>query len=113
MTDTPSDRRQHPRVQVSFDVDIWVDVAGSQARTDGRLVDLSAGGGFLELDDGYPVGRRLRLQFYLPTLGTVGCQAIVRRHLEGSGVGVKFLDIDLPNRTLIAAFVRKHEVRLH
>ena len=112
MTDTPSDQRRYPRTQVSFDIDVWVDVAGSQARTGGRLVVLSAGGGFLELDDGYPVGSPLRLQFELATVGRISCRAMVRRHLEGSGVGVKFLDIDLADRTLIAAFVKKHEARL-
>ena len=64
------------------------------------------------LDDGYPVGRPLRLRFELATLGRIGCRAIVRRHLEGSGVGVEFLDIDPADRTLIAAFVRKHEAQL-
>ena len=112
MTDTPADQRRYPRTQVSFDIDVWVDDAGSQTRTSGRLVVLSAGGAFLELDDGYPVGKPLRLRFELATLGWIGCRAIVRRHLEGSGVGVEFLDIDPANRTLIAAFVRKHEARL-
>ncbi|MCH7746646.1 MAG: PilZ domain-containing protein [Acidobacteria bacterium] len=50
MTETPSDRRQFPRVPVSFDVDVEVEPAGRPARTMvGRLADLSAGGAFLEL----------------------------------------------------------------
>ena len=112
MTDTSSDRRRYPRTQVSFDIDVWVDDAGSQTRTSGRLVVLSAGGAFLELDVGYPVGKPLRLRFELATLGRIGCRTIVRRHLEGSGVGVEFLDIDRADRALIAAFVRTHEARL-
>ena len=112
MTDTASDRRQYPRTQVSFDIDVWVDDAQSQGRTGGRLVVLSAGGAFLELDDGYPVGRHLRLRFELATLSKIGCQAIVRRHLDGRGAGVEFLDIDPTDRTRITAFVKKHQARL-
>ena len=112
MTDTPSDQRRYPRTQVSFDIDVWADVAGSQAPIGGRLVVLSAGGGFLELDAGYPVGSPLRLQFEVATVGRISCRAMVRRHLEGSEVGVTFLDIDLADRTLIAAFVKKHDARL-
>ncbi len=113
MTDTPSDQRRYPRTQVSFDIDVWVDGAGSQVRTGGRLVVLSAGGAFLELDDDYPVGRPLRLQFYLATLGTVGCRAILRSYLQSTGVGVEFLDIDPADRARITAFVEKHQARLH
>ncbi len=109
MTDTPSNQRRYPRTQVSFDIDVWVDGAGSQVRTGGRLVVLSAGGAFLELDDDYPVGRPLRLQFYLATLGTVGCRAILRRYLQGTGIGVEFLDIDPADRARITAFVEKHQ----
>ena len=72
MADPTSDRRQYPRAQVSFDIDVWVDGAGRQVRTAGRLVVLSAGGAFLELDEDYPVGRPLRLRFELAALGKVG-----------------------------------------
>ena len=109
MIDTPSDERRYPRAQVSFDIDVWVGGAGSQVRTGGRLVDLSAGGGFLELDHDYPVGRPLRLQFYLATLGTVGCRAVLRRYLQGTGVGVEFLDIDPADRARITTFVEKQQ----
>ncbi len=112
LTDTPSDQRRYPRTQVSFDIDVWVTDAGRETRTSGRLVVLSAGGAFLELDDGYPVGGRLRLRFELADLGRIGCRAIVRCHLEDRGVGVEFLHIDLADRTRIMAFVQKHQARL-
>ncbi len=113
MIDMPSDQRRYPPTQVSFDIEVWVDGAGSQVGTGGRLVDLSAGGAFLELDHDYPVGRPLRLQFYLATLGTVGCRAVLRRYLQGTGVGVEFLDIDPADRARITAFVEKHQAKLH
>ena len=113
MTDTPTDQRRYPRTQVSFDIAVWVDGAGSQVQTRGRLVVLSAGGAFLELDDEYPVGKPLRLQFYLATLGKVGCRAILRRYLQGTGVGVEFLDVDPADRAHITAFVEEHQARLH
>ena len=112
MTDPASDRRQYPRAHVSFDIDVWIDGAGNQVRTAGRLVVLSAGGAFLELDDDYPVGRPLRLRFELAALGKVGCRAILRRYHHGTGVGVEFLEVDPADRARITAFVKKHEVTL-
>ena len=96
MTDTPlGSRRRFPRVQVSFDVDVRVEYAGRHARTvGGRLVVLGADGAFLELDDAYPVGSLMHVRFELPTLGEIGCLAIVRHAIEDAGVGVEFLDIE-------------------
>ena len=112
MADPTSDRRQHPRAQVSFDIDVWVDGAGRQVRTAGRLVVLSAGGAFLELDEDYPVGRPLRLRFELAALGKVGCRAIPRRYHHGTGVGVEFLEVDPADQARITAFVKKHQATL-
>ena len=86
-------------------------VDGSNSRTSGRLVVLSAGGAFIELDYGYPVGRPLGLQFEVGDLDTIGCRAIVRRHLEDRGVGVEFLNIDPADRDLLTTFVKQHESR--
>ena len=86
--------------------------AGRQVRTAGRLVVLSAGGAFLELDEGYPVGRPLRLRFELAALGKVGCRAILRRYHHGTGVGVEFLEVDPADQARITAFVKKHQATL-
>ncbi len=111
MTDTPSgSRRRFPRVQVSFDVDVRVEPAGRQARAvGGRLVVLGAGGAFLELDAAYPIGSLMHARFELPTLGEIGCRAIVRDAIEDTGVGVEFLDIDGVEHRRIVAFVTKHQ----
>ena len=82
MTDTPSHRRKYPRTRVSFDRDVSGDGAGSQRRTSGRLVVLSASDAFVGLDDAYPVDRPLDLRFEVSDVGTIGCRANVRGHLE-------------------------------
>ena len=98
--DTPSDRRQSPRVRVfgADDVDVWVDGAEDQERRSGRLVDLSAGGASLALDHGYPTGTCLSVRFQLVRLGEISCRAIVRRDIEGKGVGIEFLDLEAPEQ---------------
>ncbi len=107
MTDTPSYRRQFPRTQVGFDVDVRVDGLRKRRRTCGRLVVLSARGALLELDEGYPIGTLLRMGFELATPGEIDCRAIVRRAIAGKGVGVEFLDIEPGDRERIAAFVEQ------
>ncbi len=110
---TLSDRRQFPRVRVSFDVDVRVEPARRPARTVvGRIVDLGAGGAFLELDDTFPLGMLMRVQFELPTVVEICCRAIVRYSFEGTkvtGVGIEFLDIKDVERRHIVAFVTKYQ----
>ena len=54
----------------------------------------------------------MHVRFELPTLGDISCRAIVRRAIEGTGVGVEFLDIDGVEHRRIVAFVTKHQVDL-
>ena len=113
MTDTPSVHRKFPRVAVSFAVEVQVEPDSGKARTvGGRLVVLGAGGAFLELDDAFPLGLLMHVRFEVPTLGEIGCRAMVRYLIEGTGVGVEFLDIKGVERRRIVAFVTKHQ-RLH
>ena len=109
MTEAPSDRRRFPRAQVSFDVDVRVDVGGKHERSSGRLIVLSAGGAFLALDDGYPMGTFLRVQFKLVPIGEIARTAIVRRAVDGTGAAVEFLDLSDPQERRILAFIAKHE----
>ncbi len=90
------------------DVDVRVDRAGGQqGRSSGRLVDLSGGGALLELDDAFPIGTCLSLRFQLVRLGEVNCRAIVRRDIEGKGVGVEFLDLEAPDQERLSALFAK------
>ena len=106
-------RRNFPRVQVCFDVDVRVVPTGSHARTvGGRVVVLGAGGALLELDDAFSIGSLLHVRFELPTLGEIGCRAVVRNAIEDTGVGVEFLEIEGVEHRRIVAFVTKHQVDL-
>ena len=51
----------------------------------------------------------MHVRFELPTLGEVGCRAIVRQAIEGVGVGVEFLDIKGVEHRRIVAFAAKHQ----
>ena len=104
MAETPSQRRQSPRAQVSAPVVLWVDTTGRPRRSSGHLVDLGAGGAFLELDGSYPVGTCLRLRFRLDLLGEINCRAVIR-HCDGTGAGVKFLDLEDPEEARLLALI--------
>ncbi len=107
MTNTRSDRRQFPRTEVSFHADVWATRSGPRAS--GHLVVLGGNGAFLELDDAFPVGSLMHVRFELPTLGEIGCRAIVRNAIEDTGVGVEFLDIEGVEHRRIVAFVTQHQ----
>ncbi len=51
----------------------------------------------------------MHVRFELPTLGEIGCLAIVRNAIEGTGVGVEFLNIEGVEHRRIVAFVTKHQ----
>ena len=101
--------RRHPRANVTFGVDVVSYSAGVSQRDEARLIVLSSGGAFLELDGDYAVGSILKLGFTLPsTTEAITGLAIVRDRLTGSGVGVEFLDLEPRDRERITAFVNRH-----
>ena len=51
----------------------------------------------------------MHVRFEFPTLGEIGCRAIVRNAIEDTGVGVEFLDIEGVQHRRIVAFVAKHQ----
>ena len=51
----------------------------------------------------------MHVRFELPTLGEIGCRTIVRDAIEGTGVGVEFLDIEGVEHRRVVAFVTKHQ----
>jgi len=107
MTDTQPDRRQFARTEVSVHVDVWADRFG--ARASGHLVVLGGSGAFLELDDAFPIGSLMHVRFELPSVGDIGCLAIARSAIEGTGVGVEFVDIESVEQRRLVAFVTKHQ----
>jgi len=91
------EQRRFPRMratcvaETSFLQDHW------QQHCDGRLTELSLGGGLLELDLTYPVGSRLTLRFWLADHSDVLCAGIVRCLRDGQGNwqghGLEFVDV--------------------
>ncbi len=86
-------RRTHANcvVEISLLKDDW------RQRCDGRLTELSLGGGLLELDVTYSVGSRLTLRFWLSDHSDVLCTGIVRCLRDGQGSwqghGLEFVDL--------------------
>ena len=91
------ERRRFPRMPANCVVEISLLRDGWQQRCDGRLTELSLGGGLLELDVTYSVGTRLTLRFWLADHSDVLCTGIVRCLRDGQGDwqghGLKFVDL--------------------
>ena len=67
------ERRRFRRVQANCVVEISLGQDHRQQSHDGRLTELSLGGGLLELDVTYSVGTRLTLRFWLSDQSDVLC----------------------------------------
>ncbi len=89
------ERRQHPRVQISVDVDF----ESAHNFYSGRTRDVSAGGLFIETDVGLPIGATIHVDLrFLKTRAQVPAEVVWVLLGEGGGsvgVGVRF--ISLPN----------------
>ncbi len=89
---TEDDQRRFRRTRTNCLVEMSLPQDHRRRRCEGRLTELSPGGGLLELDDACPVGSRLTLRFWLPDLSDVVCTGIVRCQREGQGVGIEFVN---------------------
>ncbi len=91
------ERRRFQRMQANCVVEISLRQDHRQQRCDGRLTELSLGGGLLELDATYSVGSRLTLRFWLSDHSDVLCTGIVRSLRDGQGnvpgLGLEFVDL--------------------
>ncbi len=99
-------RRRFPRTQANCLVEISRLQDHRRPRCQGRLTELSPGGGLLELDDACPVGSHLTLRIWLPDLRVVACTGIVRSRREGRCVGIEFVDLSPQALTLFTAIPR-------
>ena len=88
-----SERRQHPRVQISVDVDF----ESAHNFYSGRTRDVSAGGLFIETDVGLPIGSRINIDLrFLKTRAQVPAEVVWVLLGEGGGsvgVGVRFVSL--------------------
>ena len=91
------ERRRFRRVQTNCVVEISLSQDHRRQSHDGRLTELSLGGGLLELDVTYSVGTRLTLRFWLSDHWYVLCTGIVRSLRDGQGnvpgLGLEFVDL--------------------
>ncbi len=91
------EQRRFPRMQANCVVEVSFSQDHRRQRYDGRLTELSLGGGLLELDVTYPVGSRLTLRFWLADHSDVICTGIVRCLRDGQGDwqghGLEFVDV--------------------
>ena len=104
-----ADRRRFPRARLSFKTEVWVETPSGPTHLEGLFIVLGEGGAFLELKESFSTGHLLNLTFTLPQTGdTISCRAIVRRAVEGEGVGVEFLDISPQERERVSACVQRY-----
>jgi uncharacterized protein (TIGR02266 family) len=90
---TMSERRQHPRLSISVEVDFGSENNFYSARTR----DISVGGLFIECDIALPIGTRLRvdlkfLQRQLHAEGEV-TWVLLGEGDQPAGMGVRFVDL--------------------
>ena len=92
------DPRRFLRSHANCLVEVLLPQDHRRRRCEGRLTELSLGGGLLEHDETCAVGSRVTLRFWLPDLSDVVCTGIVRclRDCHGAwrqGVGIEFLNL--------------------
>ncbi len=102
---TPSySRRQTSRVEVPDDV--WVYWRCNGMDEVSRVLDLSAGGLFIDAPSPRPVGTKARLDFLVQE-GQIRAEAIVRHIEPGSGMGFKFTAVTEQDSPHLAALLTR------
>ncbi len=102
-------RRKHPRILLSIDIDF----SSAHNFFTGRTRDISVGGVFIETDIGFPVGTRLTLELHL--LGaSLNTEAEVAWGFFDSsgdtmGLGLRFVHLSEAMRTSVEAFMALRE----
>jgi len=71
-----------------------------------RVSSLSLGGLFIEAANPAPAGDTLQVQFDIPS-GAVRGQAVVRRSIEGKGMGVEFTELPAGSRDGLSQLLQK------
>jgi hypothetical protein len=71
-----------------------------------RISSLSLGGLFIEAANPAPAGETLQVQFDIPGGAVLG-QAVVRRSIEGKGMGVEFTELPAGSRAGLNELMQK------
>ncbi|HEX3772278.1 MAG TPA: TIGR02266 family protein [Polyangiaceae bacterium] len=100
-----AERRQHPRLSISVEVDVSSEHNFYSAKTR----DISVGGLFIETDIALPIGTRIRvdLKFLKKKLQVEGevTWVLVAENEQVTGVGVRFTDLSESAKKSIEAFM--------
>jgi hypothetical protein len=109
-----SEGRRHPRYLDDIEVKVGVPAAGGSFA--GAIRNISIMGVFVALEAPIPLGTLVRLEFALPGVGTISCDATVMRRTvaddpEHTGIGVQFTSISLTNLRHLGMHVAAHEQR--
>ena len=102
---TDEDLRRFPRISSNCMVEISISPEETPRLCEGRLTELSLGGGLLRLSEACPLGSQLSLRFWLPDLSDLVCKGIARSLREGHGVGVEFVDLSPQDLARLKSFL--------
>jgi len=99
------ENRRSVRIPVSAGIWVaWQEPKGS--RTVSRVLDVSAGGVFIDTTAGVRVGAKLELLFALPE-GETRVQGIVRYIDPTKGIGVEFIRMGAGDRARLQELLRR------
>jgi uncharacterized protein (TIGR02266 family) len=110
-----SSKRQHPRIQTNISVKIKG--AGGQTTSTQRILNLSLGGVFVEMDDPLNFGQELELEFSLPSVTRqIRCKGFVvwttktspERAQGKKGIGVRLMDIGIADMRVLSEFIEQN-----
>ena len=99
-----AEKRRFPRVELPRGMTVaW---QATHHKDVSRVSSLSLGGLFIESANPAPAGDTLQVQFDIPS-GAVRGQAVVRRSINGKGMGVEFTELPAGSRTGLYNLLQK------
>ena len=104
-------RRRFPRVPVRCPVEMGIRHSSHPWCWDGQIMEVSEGGGFVQINGDQAVGTHVMLRFRVPLLDEVICTGVVRYHRLGVGIGVEFLRLSDADRGHIGELVQAGRYR--
>jgi hypothetical protein len=99
-----AEKRRFPRMNLPKGMTVAWQAAAQQDIS--RVASLSVGGLFIEATDPAPIGEMLQVQFDIPG-GTVRAHGVVRRSINGKGMGVEFTDLPAAARAGLDSLLHK------
>jgi hypothetical protein len=108
-TNQGPEKRRFPRIRLPRGLTVaW---QAANLRDISRISSLSLGGLFIEAANPVPVGETVQVQFDIPS-GAIRGQAVVRRSIQGEGMGVEFTELPPGSRTGLNELLQKLLTRI-